>query len=149
MQVVLQRVSRASVLAEGELTGEIAQGLVALVGVGRRSTVDDARWLAKKTQDLRIFADEEGRMNRSVSEVGGGVLAISQFTLYADVRKGRRPSFVDAADPHEGEELYEAYCAALEVEVAKGRFGAYMAIDLVADGPVTIHLRSEAGRREQ
>lgn len=147
MQVVLQRVSRASVRAEGEVTGEIGLGLVALVGVGRRSTAEDARWLALKTQALRIFADEQGRMNRSVDEVGGGVLAISQFTLYADARKGRRPSFVEAADPAAGEELYEAYCGALEVPVARGRFGAHMAIDLVADGPVTIHLRSEAGQR--
>jgi D-aminoacyl-tRNA deacylase len=147
MQVVLQRVTRASVRVEETVTGEIGQGLVALVGVGRHSTEADARWLANKTQALRIFADEDGRMEHSVADVAGEVLAISQFTLYGDVRKGRRPSFVEAAEPAAGELLYDAYCAALDVPVARGRFGAHMEIDLLADGPVTMVLRSEGGRR--
>lgn len=147
MRVVLQRVASAAVRAEGEVTGEIAVGLLALVGVGRRSTEEDARWLASKTQSLRIFPDEQQGMARSVEDVGGAVLAVSQFTLHGDVRKGRRPSFVDAAAPESGEALYEAYCGFLSVPVARGRFGAHMLIDLVADGPVTMLLRSEAGER--
>lgn len=154
MRVVLQRVARASVTADGEPTGSIGPGLVALVGVGADSTDDDARWLAAKTEALRVFppGEEEaagggGKMERSVAEIGGGVLAVSQFTLYADTRKGRRPSFTGAADPDEGERLYRVYCDALSVPVATGRFGAHMAIDLDADGPVTILLRSEAGVR--
>lgn len=145
MQVVLQRVSRAAVAVDGAVVGEIGLGLVALVGVGHRSTAADAAWLAAKTTGLRVFADGEGRMNRSLAEVGGGVLAISQFTLYGDVSKGRRPSFVDAAPPEVGQQLYEAYCDALEVPVARGVFGAHMVIDMVADGPVTLTLRRESG----
>lgn len=147
MRVVLQRVQRAAVRVDGSVVGEIAHGLVALVGVGRASTDDDARWLAAKTESMRVFADEGGRMNRSVVEVGGGVLAVSQFTLYGDVRKGRRPSFVAAADPAEGEALYTTYCEALHVDVARGVFGAHMEIEFLADGPVTILLSSEAGTR--
>jgi D-tyrosyl-tRNA(Tyr) deacylase len=145
MQVVLQRVSRASVRVDGTTVGEIGPGLVALVGVGHRSTAEDAAWLAAKTEALRVFADDRGVMNRSVAEIGGGVLAISQFTLYADTRKGRRPSFVDAAEPERAQELYEAYCRALTVPTATGVFGARMEIELVADGPVTIQLRRESG----
>lgn len=145
MQVVLQRVNRAAVAVDGAVVGEIGLGLVALVGVGHRSTAADAAWLAAKTTGLRVFADGEGRMNRSLAEVGGGVLAISQFTLYGDVSKGRRPSFVDAAPPEVGQQLYEAYCDALEVPVARGVFGAHMVIDMVADGPVTLTLRRESG----
>ncbi|MGH8907515.1 MAG: D-aminoacyl-tRNA deacylase [Egibacteraceae bacterium] len=140
MRVVLQRVSRAAVRVDGEVVGEIGLGLVALVGVGHRSTEQDAVWLAAKTEALRIFADEQGRMNRSVAAAGGGVLAISQFTLYADARRGRRPSFVDAAPPERADALYQAYCKALTVPVATGVFGAHMDIELVADGPVTILL---------
>ena len=140
MKVVLQRVQRAAVRADGRLTGEIALGLMALVGVGHASTEDDARWLAAKTQGLRIFADAEGKMNRSVEEVGGGVLAISQFTLYGDASKGRRPSFIGAADPAEGARLYDVYCDALTVPCGRGVFGAHMEIEMVADGPVTILL---------
>jgi D-aminoacyl-tRNA deacylase len=146
MQVVVQRVSRAAVLVDGAVTGEIGAGLVALVGVGHQSTEDDARWLAAKTEQLRIFPDDEGLMNRSVSEIGGGILAISQFTLYGDVSKGRRPSFIGAAPPEVGEPLYEAYCDALSVPVGKGVFGAHMEIEMTCDGPVTIQLRREAGR---
>jgi D-tyrosyl-tRNA(Tyr) deacylase len=143
VQVVLQRVQRAAVSVDGKVAGAIGHGLVALVGVGRASTAADAQWLAAKTQALRVFPDEDGRMNRSVEEVGGGVLAISQFTLYGDVAKGRRPSFVAAADPQEGRRLYEAYCEALTVPCERGVFGAHMIIDLVADGPVTMLLRRE------
>ena len=130
---------------EGAVTGEVGVGLMVLVGVGHASTVDDARWLAAKTEALRVFADDEGRMNRSVSEVGGGVLAISQFTLYGDASKGRRPSFIDAAPPEEGKRLYEVYCDALTVPCGRGVFGAHMIIDMVADGPVTMTLRRETG----
>jgi D-aminoacyl-tRNA deacylase len=143
VQVVVQRVSRAAVTVDGRITSEIGRGLVALVGVGRDSSDADAVWLAGKTQRLRIFPDDEGRMNRSVEEVAGAVLAISQFTLYGDARKGNRPSFVGAADPERGEELYEAYCRALTVPVGRGVFGAHMTIDMVAEGPVTIRLARE------
>ena len=145
MQVVLQRVQRAAVSVDGAVTGSIGLGLLALVGVGHRSTAEDARWLAAKTAGLRIFADDDGRMNRSVAEVGGGVLAVSQFTLYGDASKGRRPSFVDAADPAVGRRLYEIYCDALTVQCGRGVFGAHMVIDAVADGPVTMILRRETG----
>lgn len=128
-----------------EVVGTIGHGLVALVGVGPASTVDDAAWLAAKTEQLRIFADERGHMNRSLLDVGGSVLAISQFTLYGDTRKGRRPSFVRAADPEHGERCYAAYCDALKATVARGVFGAHMVIDLAADGPVTLLLGREAG----
>ena len=145
MQVVLQRVERAAVRVDGEVTGSIQTGLLALVGVGHRSTADDARWLATKTETLRVFADADGRMNRSVEDVGGGVLAISQFTLYGDASKGRRPSFVDAAEPEQGRALYEVFCDALTVPCGRGVFGAHMLIDMVADGPVTLTLRRESG----
>lgn len=145
MQVVLQRVGSASVSVAGEVVGRIGRGLVALVGVGRASTADDARWLAARTGALRLFADEHGRMNRSLSETGGEVLAISQFTLYADTSRGRRPSFVDAAPPETAAALYDLYCAALDVPVARGVFGAHMTIDMSADGPVTIRLERATG----
>lgn len=145
MRVVLQRVRRATVHADGEHAGAIDAGLLALVGVGRASTDEDARWLAAKTENLRVFADDAGRMNCSVAEIGGEVLAISQFTLYGDASKGRRPSFVAAAEPDEGERLYRVYCDALTVPTATGVFGAHMEIELVADGPVTINLSRESG----
>ena len=146
MQVVIQRVQRAAVTVGDEVSGRIGPGLLALVGVGRHSTEADAAWLASKTVALRVFGDAAGRMNRSVADVGGAVLAVSQFTLYGDVSRGRRPSFVDAADPADGQRLYEAYCAAITVPVAKGVFGAHMVIDLIADGPVTMLLRRETLR---
>lgn len=145
MRVVVQRVSRAAVSVEGEVTGEIGRGLFALVGVGKASTEDDARWLARKTQGLRVFPDDDGLMNLSLEDVGGGVLAVSQFTLYGDVSKGRRPSFVGAAPPEVGERLYELYCDRLDVPVGRGVFGAHMDIDLVADGPVTLVLERATG----
>lgn len=145
MQVVLQRVRRAAVRVDDEVVAAIGAGLVALVGVGHRSTEADARWLADKTAALRVFPDADGRMNRSLVDVGGGVLAISQFTLYGDASKGRRPSFVQAAEPARADALYTAYCEALPVPVEKGVFGAYMLIDLTADGPVTLRLVRESG----
>ncbi|MGH8901171.1 MAG: D-aminoacyl-tRNA deacylase [Egibacteraceae bacterium] len=156
MQVVLQRVARAAVRIDGKVVGAIGVGVLALVGVGHRSTRQDAAWLAAKTEVLRIFPDQPRggpgepsrgprNMNRSVAEIGGSVLAISQFTLYADARKGRRPSFADAASPEVAEALYDVYCAALTVPSATGAFGAHMEIELVADGPVTITLRRESG----
>lgn len=146
MQVVLQRAQRAAVRVGGEEVGAIGAGLLALVGVGRASSEDDARWLAAKTESLRLFADEDGRMNHSVREVGGSVLAISQFTLYGEARKGRRPSFVEAAGPEIGERLYRVYCEALTVPTATGVFGAHMEIELIADGPVTIRLARTGGQ---
>ena len=150
MRVVVQRVSRARVSVRGERVGEVGRGLFVLVGVGRESTVADARWLADKVQGLRLFtapgADgATGPMDASVAEIGGGVLAISQFTLYGDTRKGRRPSFIGAAAPEQAEPIYEAFCAALSVPVARGVFGAHMVIEAAADGPVTLVLQREAG----
>jgi D-tyrosyl-tRNA(Tyr) deacylase len=145
VQVVVQRVNRAAVTVGGDVVGAIDRGLVILVGVGHASTVGDAAWLAGKTQGLRIFPDDDGLMNRSVDEIGGAVLAISQFTLYGDASKGRRPSFRHAAEPAHGEALYAAYCDAFEVPVARGVFGAHMTIDMEADGPITILLRRESG----
>jgi D-tyrosyl-tRNA(Tyr) deacylase len=143
VRVVLQRVAAATVRVGDEVVGAIDHGLLALVGVGRASTAADAAWLADKTADLRIFADNAGRMNRSVREIGGSVLAVSQFTLYGDPRKGRRPSFVDAAEPEHARHLYEVYCAALPVNVQRGVFGRHMRITAEADGPVTILLDRE------
>lgn len=143
MRIVVQRVSQAAVHVDGRVVGEIGVGLFALVGVGRRSTPGDARWLAAKTAGLRVFADDEGRMNRSLDDIGGAVLAVSQFTLYGEVTKGRRPSFVDAATPETARQLYELYCSALPVAVERGVFGAHMTISAEADGPVTLLLERE------
>ncbi len=131
---------------DGRVVGAIGDGLVALVGVGHADTETDAAALAGKVVDLRIFRDEEGKTNRSLIDVGGDVLAVSQFTLYADTRRGRRPSFVDAASPEVGERLYLSFVAAVEargVKVARGVFGAEMEVELVNDGPMTIWLDSE------
>lgn len=143
MRVVVQRVAAAAVRVDGRVVGEIGAGVLALVGVGRRSAAADAEWLAAKTADLRIFADEGGRMQRSLRDIGGSVLAVSQFTLYGDVSRGRRPSFVGAADPEQARRLYELYCSALPVTVARGVFGAHMDISVQADGPVTLLLERE------
>ena len=143
MRLVVQRVQRAAVDVDGSTVGRIAHGLFVLVGVGSASTVADAEWLAAKIEGLRIFADAAGRMNRSVVDVDGEILAVSQFTLYADTQKGRRPSFVKAAEPEQGQRLYERFCGALHVPVARGVFGAHMLIDAVADGPVTLVLERE------
>ena len=150
MRVVLQRAKWGRVRVEGEVVGEIGLGLVALVGVRRGDTPEDAAYLAKKTANLRIFADEDGKMNLSVKEVGGEVLAVSQFTLYADTRKGNRPSFTQAADPTLGRQLYELYIELLLKEglhVETGVFGAMMEVELLNDGPVTIIIDSEEKNR--
>jgi D-tyrosyl-tRNA(Tyr) deacylase len=143
VRLLLQRVSRAEVRIEGTVVGAIGTGLVALVGVGHGDTPEVARGLAAKTVALRIFGDDEGRTNRSLVEVGGAVLAVSQFTLYADTRKGRRPSFLDAASPEIADARYRDYADALEalgVTVARGVFRASMEVELVNDGPMTIWL---------
>lgn len=127
------------------MVGEIGQGIVALVGVGHDDTPEVATTMARKTVDLRIFQDEEGRTNRSLVDVEGSLLAVSQFTLYADTRKGRRPSFLDAAPPELGSRLFDAYAdavAVLGIPVARGVFGADMAVELVNEGPFTIWLDS-------
>jgi D-tyrosyl-tRNA(Tyr) deacylase len=146
MRAVLQRVRRAKVTVEGEATGEIGAGWLVLLGVAPDDNQKQVEWLADKIANLRAFADDDGKMNRSVLDVGGSVLAVSQFTLYADCRKGRRPSFIGAALPAVAEPLYEAFVIALKalgVPVATGRFAADMQVELVNDGPVTIVLDSE------
>lgn len=146
MRAVIQRVSRAKVCVNGEITGEIDRGLLVLLGVGHDDTDVSADYLADKVAGLRIFEDDAGKMNRSVPEVGGAVLAVSQFTLYGDVRKGKRPSFDDAASPQKARRLYERFvervrAAGLRCET--GRFQEMMEVELVNDGPVTILLDSE------
>jgi D-tyrosyl-tRNA(Tyr) deacylase len=148
VRAVVSRVAWARVLAEGELTGEIGPGLLVLVGVTHADGEADAAWLAAKVAGLRVFDDDQGRMNRSLVDVGGGALVVSQFTLYGDARKGRRPSFVAAAPPEQAAPLVEAVAKALAghgVAVAGGRFGAAMLVESAGDGPVTILLDS-AGR---
>jgi D-tyrosyl-tRNA(Tyr) deacylase len=145
MRAVLQRVSRASVEVDGSLVGRIDLGWLVLLGVGKGDTEADADWLAEKIAGLRAFEDELGKMNRSVGEVGGSVLVVSQFTLFGDCRKGRRPSFDAAADPSEAERLYQVLCdriAALGLPVATGTFRAMMNVSLVNEGPVTLLLDS-------
>lgn len=143
MKAVLQRVTRASCHVEGRLTGETGPGLLVLLGVAPGDTAATAQALAAKIVKLRIFNDEAGKMNRSLLDVGGGVLSISQFTLFADASRGNRPSYVGAAAPELGRELYGTFNEALRalgVQVGEGVFGAHMQIELVNDGPVTISL---------
>ncbi len=145
MRILLQRVTSASVAVNDQIVGRIETGLLAFVGVGAEDTAATAERLAAKTAALRIFADDARLMNRSLLDIGGAVLAVSQFTLYADTRRGNRPSFTDAAPPAEGETLYEAYVAALRAKglvVETGVFGAHMIVELVNDGPVTIMLEA-------
>lgn len=147
MRAVVQRVSEAFVEVEGEEVGRISLGLLVLLGIGHGDTVEDALYLARKIVALRIFPDEAGKMNLSLKEVGGEVLLVSQFTLYADTRKGNRPSFVQAAPPDLGKRLYEAAIEAFlqqGVHVETGVYGAHMRVHLVNDGPVTLILDSEA-----
>lgn len=141
MRAVIQRVSRARVVIDGETVGEIGAGLLVLLGVTHEDTAEAAAWLADKVVGLRIFNDADGKMNLAIGDVGGGMLVVSQFTLYGDCRKGRRPSFIDAARPEVAIPLYEAFVnavKALGVRVATGRFGAMMQVELVNDGPVTL-----------
>ncbi|MFZ0774457.1 MAG: D-aminoacyl-tRNA deacylase [Candidatus Sulfotelmatobacter sp.] len=148
MRAVVQRVSRAQVAVNGEITGQIGLGLLVLLGVGRDDTEADATYLAGKICGLRVFEDEQEKMNRSVQDVGGSVLAVSQFTLYGDVRRGKRPSFDAAAPPEKARQLYEFFveqirAAGLRCET--GRFQEMMKVELVNEGPVTILLDSAKG----
>jgi D-tyrosyl-tRNA(Tyr) deacylase len=146
MRIVLQRVTRARVTVEGRITGEIGAGLVALIGVGREDTAATATSMADKVAKLRVFNDTEGKMNLSLLDTAGAVLAVSQFTLYGDARGQRRPSFVQAAPAEMGKLLYEELVAqmkALGVRVETGVFQAHMSVELVNDGPVTILLDSD------
>jgi D-tyrosyl-tRNA(Tyr) deacylase len=144
LRIVLQRVKEASVTVAGEKISSIGPGLLLLVGVAQRDGEPEADWLAEKIAGLRIIGDEEGKMNHSVRDVGGAVLAVSQFTLLADTRKGKRPSFIGAAPPDEAARLFDYFCERLGeagvTQVQKGRFGAMMDVALVNDGPVTIFL---------
>jgi D-tyrosyl-tRNA(Tyr) deacylase len=145
MRAVLQRVTRASVRVEDETVGEIEGGLLVLLGVARDDEERDALYLVEKVLNLRVFEDEEGRMNLSVRETGGALLVVSQFTLYGDVRRGRRPSWIEAAEPDVAERLYEFFVAEAGrsgVRVATGAFRRMMLVELVNDGPVTILLDS-------
>ncbi len=145
MRALIQRVSEAEVQVEGETVGAISNGLLVLLGVQDEDSMDDVQYLASKLVTLRIFEDDEGKMNCDLREQNGAVLVVSQFTLYADCRKGRRPSFVRAAPPALAEQLYEAFVTAIDqhgIPVAKGRFGTHMHVRLVNDGPVTILLDS-------
>ena len=146
MRAVIQRVSCAQVSVNGTVTGDIGRGLVVLLGVGQSDTESDADYLAEKVSGLRVFEDSEGKMNRSLAEVGGAVLVVSQFTLYGDVRRGKRPSFDAAAPPQKARELYEYFlerirAAGLPCET--GRFQEMMQVEFVNEGPVTILLDSE------
>jgi D-tyrosyl-tRNA(Tyr) deacylase len=141
MRVVVQRVLRAKVTIAGNTVGDIGAGLTVLLGVTHADTPEQAQWLAEKIAGLRIFNDADGKMNRDLTEVGGAMLIVSQFTLYGDCRKGKRPSFIDAAPPSIAIPLYEAFInavKALGIPVATGRFGADMQVELVNDGPVTL-----------
>jgi D-aminoacyl-tRNA deacylase len=147
MRALLQRVSHASVTVDGKVVGKIGRGLLVLLGVGMGDSEAQVKFLADKIAYLRIFGDDEGKMNRSLLDIGGEVLVVSQFTLYADMRRGRRPSFTDAAPPVVAESLFEHFKDALAsygLTVASGIFGASMTIEIRNEGPVTIWLDSEA-----
>ena len=146
MRAVVQRVSRASVKVNGEFIGQISEGLLVLLGVAQEDVESDADYLATKVAGLRIFEDQEGKMNRSVVEIGGAVLAVSQFTLFGDVRRGKRPSFDAAARPERAQALYDYFVAclrALGLPCETGRFQEMMEVELVNQGPVTILLDSK------
>ncbi len=143
MKLVIQRVKQASVMVEGKIVGEIGKGFLILVGVTHADTQENANYLAKKLCALRIFEDENGKMNLSVKDVGGSLLIVSQFTLYANCNNGNRPSFIEVARPELAEPLYEYFCSKCEeqnVKVQKGIFGADMKVNLLNDGPVTLIL---------
>ncbi|WP_071460238.1 D-aminoacyl-tRNA deacylase [Bacillus massilinigeriensis] len=146
MKVIVQRCSEAKVTVEGSVTGQIEKGFMVLVGVTHADSKEDAVYLADKVSNLRVFEDEAGKMNLSLLDIGGAVLSVSQFTLYGNCRKGRRPNFMEAARPDVAEEVYEAFNAALRekgVSVEKGIFGAMMDVSLVNEGPVTLIIDSK------
>jgi len=145
MRAVVQRVTESSVTVDGNITGKIGPGLLVLLGVNKQDTTAEADYLAQKIANLRIFEDDAGRMNRSLLEIGGEMLVVSQFTLYGDCRKGRRPSFVDAAGPEQANTLYEYFVEEVRrkgITVATGQFRAMMAVSLINDGPVTLIVES-------
>ena len=145
MRAVIQRVSQGRVLVDGEEIGTIGPGLVILLGVHRDDNTEDGKYLARKIVNLRIFSDENGKMNRSLLDVGGQALIVSQFTLWGDTRKGRRPSFIQAAEPDKAEKLYQDFVSEMDrqnVTTATGEFGAVMELALINDGPVTLILDS-------
>ena len=146
MRALIQRVSRAQVVVDGHTTGAIDRGLLVLLGVAAEDTEKERNWLAEKIIGLRIFEDDEGKMNRSLEDVGGAMLVVSQFTLYGDCRKGRRPSFISAAPPEMAERVYEEFVAHVRgrgVRVETGVFRAHMDVELVNDGPVTLWIDTE------
>ncbi|UUZ89409.1 D-tyrosyl-tRNA(Tyr) deacylase [Paenibacillus sp. P25] len=148
MRVVLQRSKSAQVTVEGAVVGRIERGFVLLVGITHEDTEQDARYVAEKIAGLRVFEDEQGKMNLSILETGGQVLSVSQFTLYGDCRKGKRPNFMAAARPEQAEPLYERFNESLRgqgLHVETGRFGAMMDVQLVNDGPVTLIIESRNG----
>ena len=145
MRAVVQKVTQSKVTVDSEITGEIQQGLMVLLGVTHSDTEADARYMAEKIANLRIFEDEEEKLNLSVKDIGGAILSVSQFTLYGDCRKGRRPSFTEAARPEQANALYEQFNAFLRqegVQVETGRFQTHMMVELTNDGPVTVLLDS-------
>lgn len=146
MRIVVQRSKEASVTVDGEVTGSITKGFVVLVGVTHEDRDEDAAFLAEKVANLRVFEDDAGKMNLSLMDVGGEILSVSQFTLYGDCRKGRRPNFMDAAKPDHAVAIYEAFNQSLEekgLKVEKGVFGAMMDVQLINDGPVTLIIESK------
>lgn len=146
MKIVVQRVSQASVKVSGEIVGEISQGLLLLIGIEENDEKEDAEWLAKKILDLRIFSDEEGKMNHSVKDINGEILCVSQFTLIADYKKGNRPSFIKAAKPEKAIPLFEYFKGLIKssgLKTESGIFGADMKVSLLNDGPVTIVMDSK------
>lgn len=146
MKALLQRVSKASVSVDGEVVGQIGRGLTVFLGISRKDTVRDAQYLAEKTVNLRIFSDSEGRFNLSVRDTWGDLLVVSQFTLLADTKKGRRPSFTEAAPPEQADALFEQFLELLRssgLRVESGRFGQHMLVEIHNDGPVTILLDSK------
>jgi len=145
MKAIVQRVSSASVCTDGEIIGNIDKGFVVLIGVGQEDTKDDVNYLVKKVTGLRIFEDENNKMNLSLKDVGGELLVISQFTLFADTKKGNRPSFINAGPAELSKDYYKLFiseCQKLGYQTKEGRFGAHMDITLIADGPVTISIDS-------
>ncbi|MGQ0703403.1 MAG: D-aminoacyl-tRNA deacylase [Gemmatimonadales bacterium] len=147
MRVVLQRVTRASVAIDGNEVGRIGRGFCLLVGFTHNDATEQVAWMAEKIAGLRLFGDAEGKLNLGLAEVGGAVLVVSQFTLYGDASKGRRPSFIDAARPEVAIPLYERFCNELRargLEVATGEFGAMMQVEIINDGPVTLVLERSA-----